>query len=86
MTEAERIAAGLSDAHKDALLDVRWLHPGGHDPIALVDFNGMPWPQGICEFFAFRQDRLTPLGLAVRAILKGQPTHAKEIDDGAKCT
>lgn len=69
------IAGKLTVAQQDAVVDGRWIYPGGMDPICLVDFNGEPWPQGIAEFFTFRTDRLTETGLAVRR-------HLQEIDRG----
>ena len=73
MADPAIIATMLTQAQRDAVVDGRWIHPGGMDPIYLVDFNGMPWPQGIAEFFSFRTDRLTNLGLAVRAYLEQNP-------------
>ena len=70
MDDVERIAKKLTKAQREAVVDGRWIHPGGMDPIYLVDFNGFPWPQGVAEFFAFRTDRLTPLGMEVRAYLE----------------
>ncbi len=29
-----------------------------------------PWPQGVTEYYSWAADRLTPLGLAVRAHLR----------------
>ena len=68
------IAKRLTKAQREAVVDGRWIHLGGMDPIYLVDFNGFPWPQGVAEFFSFKTDRLTPLGLAVCAHLKGELT------------
>lgn len=64
-----QIAGKMTDAQREAFIDARWIHAGGQEPIALVDFNGVPWPQGVCEFFAFRRDKLTPLGIAIRQYL-----------------
>jgi len=71
--ELARIAKGMTAAQREAFIDARWIHPGGQDPIALVYFTGEPWPQGVCEFFSFRQDKLTPLGLALRTYLMENP-------------
>ena len=59
----------LSEARLDAVIDVHWLHPGGQDPIAVVKLVP-PWPEGISQFFTISSDRLTPLGLALRAYLQ----------------
>lgn len=73
MADPAIIATMLTQAQRDAVVDGRWIHPGGMDPIYLVDFNGEPWPQGVAEFFAFRTDRLTNLGMEVRAYLEQNP-------------
>ncbi len=58
----------LSEQQKQAIINARWIHSGGQDPIAIVDLVA-PWPEGIAQFFTLTQDRLTPLGVAVRAQL-----------------
>lgn len=72
MTDPAQIAASLSEAQKRALLNPTWIHPGGMDPICLVDFTD-PWPEGFAQFFTMTRDRLTPLGLSVHAILEETP-------------
>ena len=68
MTDIATIAKGLSKAQRETVLNPRWIHPGGMEPIALVEFTGV-WPEGVAQFFTFRTDRLTPLGLSVRSYL-----------------
>lgn len=65
---AAEIAEKLTDAQRQAMLSPRWIHPGGMDPICLVDFTDV-WPEGVAQFFTMTVDRLTPLGQQVRAIL-----------------
>ena len=69
MTDIAEIAGKLTKAQREAILDARWIHPGGMNPIALVKFTDA-WPQGIAQFFTMGQDRLTDLGLAVRRYLE----------------
>ena len=65
------IAGSLSEAQRKALLSAWWIHPGGMDPIALVDFTDA-WPEGLAQFCTMCTDRLTPLGLAVKAYLEAK--------------
>ena len=69
MTDPQAIADGLSEAQRRALLDARDMmsNHGGY-PFLTVDCTP-PWPQGIAQFLTLKTDRLTPLGLSVRAIL-----------------
>jgi hypothetical protein len=70
MTPAE-IAKGLTKAQREALLgaaDLMSSH-GGYSFLT-VQHTGEPWPEGIAQFLTLREDRLTPLGLAVRAELE----------------
>ena len=69
MTDLAKLAEGLTEAQRRALLDAAWLHPGGQPPIAIVNFTN-PWPEGVAQFFTLKRDRLTPLGLALRAHLQ----------------
>lgn len=68
MTPTE-IARSLTWAQREALLGARWFHPGGQEPMCLVPFTD-GWPEGVARFFSLKTDRLTPLGLAVRAALE----------------
>lgn len=68
MTDIAAIAKGLTKAQREALAGATWIHPGGMDPICLVKFTDA-WPQGLAQFVTMRTDRLTPLGLSVRAYL-----------------
>ena len=64
-----RVAKGLTEAQREAMLNPEWVHPGGQAPICLVQFTD-PWTAPVAEFFTMHRDRLTPLGLAVRNHLK----------------
>lgn len=69
MTEPERIAAGLSEAQRRAVIDCEW-HGSGETQFATTPCIGVsPLPASLAHMFTLRSDRLTPLGLAVRAIL-----------------
>ena len=68
MTPTE-IARSLTEAQKEALLAARWIHPGGQEPMCLAPFTDV-WPAGVATFFSLHTDRLTPLGLKVRAALE----------------
>jgi hypothetical protein len=69
----EEIAAGLSEAQRAAILDAedRLSNHGGY-PFFTVRLTHDPWPQGIAQFLTLKTDRLTPLGLEVRAALTGR--------------
>jgi hypothetical protein len=64
------LAKSLTEAQRAAMLSARWIHPGGQDPICLVEFSD-PWTAPVAQFFTLTVDRLTPLGLAVRQHLAG---------------
>lgn len=70
-TSAREIAAGLSEAQKQSILQATDLMStfGGY-PFLTARITNDPWPKGIAEFLTLKSDRLTPLGLAVRAILQ----------------
>lgn len=71
MTEAEKIAAGLTKAQREAILSASdMMSNHGAYPFFTVNVTGEPWPQGVAQFLTLRSDRLTPLGLAVRAFLQ----------------
>jgi len=73
MTDVAEIASGLTKAQREALIEpAQWLHPGGQDPIALVDCIEAKLTGPLAHMFTLRWDRLTPLGLAVRAHLLAQ--------------
>jgi hypothetical protein len=69
MDDAEKIAAGLTEAQRRAMLSAHWIYPGGQPAICVVAFTD-PWPAPVAQFFTLATDRLTPLGLAVKAILE----------------
>lgn len=72
MTPAE-IATTLTEAQREAVLGATDLmsHHGGYAFFA-VRHTGEAWPEGMATFLTLHEDRLTPLGLAVRAILMEQ--------------
>lgn len=72
MTDLAKLAAGLTEAQRRAMMSLRWINPGGHSPIALVDFTS-PWMvEGVAQFFTMTTDRLTPLGLELARHLLDQ--------------
>lgn len=73
MTDLDKLAKGLTEAQRRALLDARWFHPGGQEPMCLVHFTDA-WPSGVARFFSLKTDRLTPLGLALKAHIE-RTTH-----------
>lgn len=70
---AEQIAAGLTKAQRDSIVNATDLHSdfGGY-PFFMARITDTPWPQGVATFLNLRHDRLTPTGLAVRAIIQEQ--------------
>ncbi len=68
--EIDAIIARMSEAQKDAVVNAEDMHSshGGYAFMA-VKFCGR-WNDPIAEFLTLRMDRLSPLGLAVRARLK----------------
>lgn len=71
MGDVEKIARGLSEAQREAMLSAHWLHPGGQDPICVVAFTD-PWTAPVAQFFTLKSDRLNSHGLAVRRALLEQ--------------
>lgn len=69
-SDAQRIAEGLSEAQRRAILDAQDMHSnhGGY-PFFTVEF-AEPWTAPVAQFLTLRTDRLTPLGLQVRQILQ----------------
>jgi hypothetical protein len=67
------IAKGLTKAQRDSILSATDLmsNHGGY-PYLTVRHTGEPWPMGIATFLTLKTDRLSPLGLAVRAILENE--------------
>lgn len=71
-SEAERIAAGLTDRQKEAIIGACTTHSDvGGEPFVTVDYTD-PWTAPIAQFLSLRTDRLNKLGLAVRSILTAQ--------------
>lgn len=70
--EVERVVAALTDRQRAAILGARYLFSshGGY-PFFAVDYTD-PWTVPVAQFLTLTTDRLTPLGLAVRAYLKEQ--------------
>lgn len=69
----DQIADSLTDAQRESIVNAtdKMSSHGGY-PYFTVRHTGAPWPVGIAEFLTLKTDRLTPLGLSVRAILKEQ--------------
>ena len=73
-SDVEAVANSLSKAQREAVLgatDMMSSH-GGY-PFFVVEHTGEPWPAGVAQFLSVWKDRLTPLGLAVRAHLARLP-------------
>jgi hypothetical protein len=67
----EQIAGQLTEAQRAAIVNATdKMSSHGGFPYLTVRHTGEPWPVGIAEFLTLKTDRLTPLGLSVRAILK----------------
>lgn len=71
MSEVAKIAAGLTKAQRDALMDPEW-YGSGETQFALVDCIQTKLTGPLARPFTLRRDRLTPLGLAVRQYLLDQ--------------
>ena len=71
--DPREIAKGLSPAMRESILNATDLmsNHGGY-PYFTVRHTGEPWPMGIATFLTLKTDRLSPLGLAVRAILENE--------------
>jgi hypothetical protein len=70
-TTPEQIAGQLTEAQRAAIVNATdKMSSHGGFPYLTVRHTGEPWPVGIAEFLTLKTDRLTPLGLSVRAILK----------------
>lgn len=71
MTDPAQIARGLSKAQRDAFLNAHDMmsNHGGY-AFMTVKCTDEPWPEGVAQFLTLSRDRLTPLGLAVRAELE----------------
>lgn len=70
--DVAKIAAGLTDAQRRAIIDCDW-YGSGETQFATIPAIGVsPLPGLLAHMFTLRWDRLTPTGLAVRAhLLKG---------------
>ncbi len=65
---AREVAAGLMKAQAEKLLGAVW-HGSGATSFATVEATGAALPASLVHMMTLRWDRLTPLGLAVRAAL-----------------
>lgn len=66
MTDIAKIADGLSEAQREALVGACMTHPNvGGEPFVTVKFTD-PWPEGVAQFLTITTDKLTKTGLAVR--------------------
>lgn len=70
-TDIEAIAAGLSEAQRRALVNAEF-HGSGQTQFALVDCIEAKLTGVLADMFTLRWDKLTPLGLSVRAHLLSQ--------------
>lgn len=69
-TDVAVVAGKLSPRQREAIKDAADMmssHKGY--PFLTVAHTGEPWPEGVAQFLTLRSDRLTRLGLAVRAHL-----------------
>ena len=71
MTDIDAVIAGLTKAQREAIRTAadRMSNHGGY-PFFTVRHTGEPWPMGVAQFLTLKNDRLTRLGLAIRARLK----------------
>ncbi|MFP5432349.1 MAG: hypothetical protein ACLGIM_04415 [Alphaproteobacteria bacterium] len=67
----EELARGLTEAQKRAVMEASDMmsNHGGY-PLMTVAVTSDPWPAGIAQFLTLKSDRLTPLGLTLRAYLE----------------
>lgn len=71
MDDVAKIAAGLTKAQRESILAARDMMSGhGGYPYSTVRHTGECWPIGVAQFLTLKTDRLTLLGLAVRAYLQ----------------
>jgi len=70
-TDVAGIVEGLTKAQRRSILDAQDMmsNHGGY-PFFTVRITCQPWPEGVAQFMTLNTDRLTPLGLAVRALLE----------------
>lgn len=69
--DLDALAKGLTKAQRESILaaqDVMSSHAGY--PFFTVKHTGDLWPFGVAEFLTLKTDRLTPLGLRLRAHLE----------------
>lgn len=71
--DAETIAKGLPEEQRRAIIGATDLMSNhGGFPFFVVDFT-LPWTAPVAQFLTLKSDRLTPLGIAVRAALLKDP-------------
>ncbi|KEZ17136.1 hypothetical protein CP98_03634 [Sphingobium yanoikuyae] len=70
MTPAHQIAEKLTEAQRRSIMEAEDMmsNHGGY-PFLTAQVTSDPWPEGVAQFLTLNRDRLTPLGLAVRAHL-----------------
>ena len=70
MTPAHQIVEKLTRAQRRSIMEAEDMmsNHGGY-PFFTARITCNPWPEGVAQFLTLNSDRLTPLGLAVRAIL-----------------
>ncbi len=73
-TDLETLAKGLTAAQRRAIIGACTAHPNiGGQPFVTVEFTD-PWTvPGLVSFVSVRADRLTDLGLRLRAYLMENP-------------
>lgn len=70
-TDLASLAAKLTEAQRRAVLDARDLMATNDGySFFTVRHTGELWPPGIAQFLTLKTDRLTPLGLSLRAYLE----------------
>lgn len=72
---ADQIAENLTRAQRRSIMEAEDMmsNHGGY-PFFTARITCNPWPEGVAQFLTRNSDRLTPLGLAVRAILLSKET------------
>jgi len=69
------IARGLTKAQQRSIREAQdMMSDHGGYPFFTVHITCNPWPEGVAQFLTLNTDRLTPLGLRVKALLE-HPNH-----------
>lgn len=81
MANVDDIVRGLTKAQRRSIEGAQdMLSDHGGYPFYTVRITCNPWPEGVAQFLTLNTDRLTPLGLEVRARLlssSGATDHAQ---------